>query len=638
MFSYFDTKKQSAGLCLAVSYDGYTWTAINDNKPVMKPAIGKDKLLRDPSICQAPDGTFHMVWTSGWHDDIIGYAWSKDLIHWSEQKEIPVMKEYKGTLNSWAPELFYDKKTKLYYIYWASTVPGAKGVKSEGCLSENNYNHRIYYCTTKDFKTFSKTKLYYNPDFNAIDAAVVEDPVTGELIMTVKDEGLKPEKKYIVVTKGKSMKKGFSTSVQPPITPKGVRCEGPSPLFLENNDLIVYYDMYSKHKYGAVLSKDHGKTWEDVTAKISMPKGMSHGTAIGVDRGVVENLLSWDKEMDHDDYLMVYHKDQDHGLHMAYSTDSYTWTAINDDKPILGGDTIAMQKGIRDPHIYCRNGVYYLAMTDLHVYGQRDGFRSTQWERDGKKYGWGNNKGLVLMKSKDLVHWSRWNIDFSKLGKQGGGACTDSIGSTSFDWSEVGCVWAPETVYDEEEGKLMVHFTTREGVDKNTIWYFYVNDEFNEMIGVPHLLFEAPQRAYNVIDSDIIKVGEKYHLFYVTHEKGATPAHATSDRLTGPYVMDSCYYDGVKQGHEAPNCWKRLGTDKYVVMFDNFRLKPMNFGFVETRDFVTYKPIGYFDEEKCPMKRTNFEEQKHGAVINVKRRVLYNAFGISPTTSYKMEE
>lgn len=25
---------------------------------------GRDRLMRDPSICQAPDGTFHMVWTS----------------------------------------------------------------------------------------------------------------------------------------------------------------------------------------------------------------------------------------------------------------------------------------------------------------------------------------------------------------------------------------------------------------------------------------------------------------------------------------------------------------------------------------------------------------------------------------------
>ena len=67
------------------------------------------------------------------------------------------------------------------------------------------------------------------------------------------------------------------------------------------------------------------------------------------------------KEKDLQAYLMVYHKDQDHGLHMAVSEDGYTWTALNDDKPIFDGDTIAVQHGIRDPHIFRGpDGAFYL--------------------------------------------------------------------------------------------------------------------------------------------------------------------------------------------------------------------------------------------------------------------------------------
>lgn len=311
-------------------------------------------------------------------------------------------------------------------------------------------------------------------------------------------------------------------------------------------------------------------------------------------------------------YLMVYHKDQDHGLHMAYSEDGYKWTALNDDKPVIGGDTIAEQHGIRDPHIFRGpDGAFYLSMTDLHVYGIRDGHRKTEWERDGKKYGWGNNRGLVLMKSNDLIHWTRTNLDFTKLPDQ-----------PDMKWSEVGCVWAPETVYDYEAGKMMIHFTTREGVGKNIIYWAYVNDDYTELTSEPKLLFEAPERKYNVIDSDIIKVGETYHLFYVSHEGGATPKHAFSKNIAGPYTMVDTYQDGERQGHEAPNCWKRLGSDTYVVMFDNFRRKPMNFGFVETKDFFTYHPIGYFDEKGNGMTRTNFEEQKHGAVTYITKKEL----------------
>lgn len=313
-----------------------------------------------------------------------------------------------------------------------------------------------------------------------------------------------------------------------------------------------------------------------------------------------------------ENYLMVYHKDQDHGLHMAYSEDGYKWTALNDDKPVIAGDTIAEQHGIRDPHIFRGpDGAFYLSMTDLHVFGIRAGIRKTQWERDGEKYGWGNNRGLVLMKSKDLIHWTRANLDFTKLPSD-----------ESFNWQEVGCVWAPETVWDEEAQKMMIHFTTRQGKGVNQIFWAYVNEDYTELTSQPKLLFEAPEKKYNVIDSDIIKVGDTYHLFYVSHEKGATPVHAASDKITGPYKIDSYYRDGERQSHEAPNCWKRLGTDTYVLMFDNFSRKPMNFGFVETKDFFTYNPIGYFDSKDCPMTRTNFEEQKHGAVTYITKAEL----------------
>ncbi|MBR3757639.1 MAG: glycoside hydrolase family 43 protein [Bacteroidaceae bacterium] len=303
-------------------------------------------------------------------------------------------------------------------------------------------------------------------------------------------------------------------------------------------------------------------------------------------------------------YLMVYHKDADHGLHMAISYDGLEFIALNDDKPLIAGDTIAEQKGIRDPHIFRGlDGTFYLAMTDLHVFGMQKGYRTTQWERDGKKYDWGNNRGLVLMRSTDLKHWTRTNLDFQKLGGE---------------WSEVGCVWAPETCYDEEKGKLFLHFTTRFGNGRNRIYYVYMNDDFTRMESEPKLLFEAPEGKYNVIDSDIMYHDGTYHLHYVSHERGATIKHATSASITGPYMMDNHYYDGVRESHEAPNCWKRIGEDTWVVMHDNFHIRPHNFGFTETKDFIHYTPIGNFGNGK--MTRTNFSEQKHGAVIHITKK------------------
>ncbi|MBO5015450.1 MAG: glycosyl hydrolase, partial [Bacteroidaceae bacterium] len=83
MFSYFNGNGD--GLHLAYSMDGLKWEALKGDSIFLKPEIGKDKLMRDPSIVQDEAGTFHMVWTSGWWDQGIGYASSKDLINWSEQ-------------------------------------------------------------------------------------------------------------------------------------------------------------------------------------------------------------------------------------------------------------------------------------------------------------------------------------------------------------------------------------------------------------------------------------------------------------------------------------------------------------------------------------------------------------------------
>ena len=78
-------------------------------------------------------------------------------------------------------------------------------------------------------------------------------------------------------------------------------------------------------------------------------------------------------------YLMVYHKDADHSLHMALSHDGYSWTSLNNDKAVVSGDTIAQQHGIRDPHIYRGpDGTYYIAATDLHIFGKRAGYRETE--------------------------------------------------------------------------------------------------------------------------------------------------------------------------------------------------------------------------------------------------------------------
>lgn len=312
-----------------------------------------------------------------------------------------------------------------------------------------------------------------------------------------------------------------------------------------------------------------------------------------------KNAIPQEKDMSA--YLMVFHKDETHGLHMAISRDGYTFTALNDGKPVIAGDTIALQKGIRDPHVFRGpDGAFYLAMTDLHIYAQREGFRSTEWERDGNEYGWGNNRGLVLMKSWDLIHWKRANIRFDLL---------------SAGLSEIGCVWAPEVAYDDRKGKLMIYFTMRYKKEANKLYYVYVNDDFNTIESMPQILFEYPDEKVSAIDGDITKVDDKYRLFYVSHDGEAGIKQAVSNRINGDYEYDARWYDWEPKACEAPNVWKRIGEDKWVLMYDVYGINPHNFGFVETSDFVNFTDLGRFNEGR--MKTTNFTSPKHGAVIHL---------------------
>ena len=320
--------------------------------------------------------------------------------------------------------------------------------------------------------------------------------------------------------------------------------------------------------------------------------------ALGVNGFAAADRVPTEKDMAA--YLMVYFSDSDHSLHMALSSDGYSFIAVNDNKPVLDGKEVALQKGIRDPHITRGpNGAFYLAMTDLYIFAQREGLRDTEWERDGRKYGWGNNRGLVLMKSKDLINWTKSNVQIDE----------------SFDgYEEIGCAWAPETVYDAEAGKMMIYFTIRFGTGVNRVYWSYTDDDFTKLLTRPRVLFEYPRSA-TYIDSDITKVGDKYHMFYVSHDGTPGIKHAVSDCVTWGYSFEDRWVDNQDQACEAPNLWKRIGEDTWVLMYDCYGVNPHNFAFSETSDFKTYKHLGYFNQGV--MKSTNFTSPKHGAVIHL---------------------
>lgn len=287
LFTYF-TKNGEDGLHLAWSRDGFKWERLNQGRSYLTPTVGKSKLMRDPCVVRGPDGTFHLVWTSGWNENNIGYASTKDFLTWSPQKEVPVMAHERKVRNSWAPEIVFDAKRREFLIFWASTIPG-KFAATAGS-SEDEYNHRMYFTTTKDFVTFTPTQLFYDPGFSVIDATFLS--TNGRHYLIIKDETRHPPKKYLQIAESDDLRGPFRP-LSAPFTPAGLWVEGPTALKL-GDACVVYYDAYQTKHYGALRSRDL-RTWEDVTARLSLPDEgtpvrMRHGTVIEVPASVTDRL------------------------------------------------------------------------------------------------------------------------------------------------------------------------------------------------------------------------------------------------------------------------------------------------------------------------------------------------------------
>ncbi len=259
------------------SNDGYHWTNVPGT--FLAANVGTNKQFRDPSLLRGPDGTFHLVWTAGWHGDQgFGYAESKDLIHWSEQKFIPAMTNEPTTVNVWAPELFYDKKGKQFIVTWASTIPG----RFPDDLEKHDNNHRLYFTTTRDFKTFTPSKLFFDPGFSVIDPFILKD---GDRYVLVCKDNSRPNLD-VRVAFGKSPF-GPWENVSAPVSVKFT--EGPCALKI-GDDWIIYFDAYREKIYGAVMTRDF-QTFTNITKEVSFPAGHKHGTALKVPREILDGLL-----------------------------------------------------------------------------------------------------------------------------------------------------------------------------------------------------------------------------------------------------------------------------------------------------------------------------------------------------------
>lgn len=286
LFAFFYNEREADGFRLAWSPDGYDFRMLNAGQPYLQPAVGEAKIMRDPCLYQAPDGRYHLLWTTGWTGRDIGYATSTDLLTWTGQRALPVMAHEPAAQNCWAPEVVWVESAQHFLIVWSTTILG-RFPETELSNKRPERNHRIYATTTRDFQTFTPTRLFYDGGFNVIDATLLPDGA--QWLMFVKNETVQPQtEKNIRLVRGLGPE-GPWGEASPPLT-GAYWAEGPTAIKV-GDEYRVYFDKHMDNAIGLVRSRDLVR-WEDVSARITMPAHARHGSILAVPRSVVQRLLA----------------------------------------------------------------------------------------------------------------------------------------------------------------------------------------------------------------------------------------------------------------------------------------------------------------------------------------------------------
>ena len=293
-------------------------------------------------------------------------------------------------------------------------------------------------------------------------------------------------------------------------------------------------------------------------------------------------------------YLFTYFNSndpKDEQICYALSEDGYNYTPINDGMPVISSDTIALTQCVRDPHILrCEDGkTFYMVVTDMK-----------------SNLGWNSNRGMVLLKSTDLINWQHTAINFPTRYTK--------------TWKNVQRVWAPETIYDRKAGKYMVFYSLassdRGSYDK--IYYQYANKDFTDLEGEPKWLFDA---GCATIDGDIVynEADQLYHLFY-KQEAGRGIYQAVAKQLTDKWQMIGGNVEQTKESVEGVGVCKAIDGKSWIIMYDCYGNG--HYQFCKSEDLKTFQFV------QNTQMRGKFTP-RHGTIIPITRAEkerLLNAF------------
>ena len=294
-------------------------------------------------------------------------------------------------------------------------------------------------------------------------------------------------------------------------------------------------------------------------------------------------------------YLFTYFNSnapEDEQICYALSDDGYNYTPLNNGFPVIESDTIALTQCVRDPHILrCEDGkTFYMVCTDMR-----------------SSLGWSSNRGMVLLKSTDLISWQHSTVNFPTRYTK--------------TWKNVIRVWAPETIYDRKAGKYMVFYSLRtsDADSFDRIYYQYANEDFTDLEGEPKWLFDAGNAT---IDGDIVynEADQLYHLFY-KQESGRGIYQAVAKNLTDRWQMLDGNVEQTKEAVEGVGVCKTIDGKSWIIMYDCYGAH--HYQFCRSTDLKTFQ---FVQNTETKGKFT----PRHGTIIPItqaEKERLLKAFG-----------
>ncbi len=309
LFAYFKGEGLAQGeqIYFAVSRDGLHWRDINNGNPVLTSTLG-EKGVRDPFIMRSADGAkFYVIatdlkiygnndWTAAQTSGSKSVmVWeSGDLINWSEQRMCRVAPDGAGC--TWAPEAVYNNETGEYLVFWSSKIPASQQVPN------NDNTHRVYYCTTKDFKSFSQPKVWIElknakgNTISVIDATVIK---VGDTYYRFKKneateahkQGMPSSGKYIIMEKANSLL-GQWTEIGSAMSQISY-VEGPTCFKFNGEDKwCLFLDDFGGKGYYPMVSSDLSSGQFSQPSDYQLPSVMRHGSVVSITEEEYNNLLS----------------------------------------------------------------------------------------------------------------------------------------------------------------------------------------------------------------------------------------------------------------------------------------------------------------------------------------------------------